>query len=333
MDKVSRIVTVVAALFMLVGGGVAAATMEDALWSTSGAVFVALGSALLSLSISELRSLQRAKKLLAPHLEPVCDQFLEAISQLRQTTKDFRDGSIEAPTAGELIAAHASSLESALRNLHAYSGAKGDKERIRRSRKETDLLEDLTGQPMRLTTVESRTSSSESNRHEEIVPCPNCGAERTVELGLNVGDSAMTTCRQCQLRFHVHRDRHGDAFTKPWGSGSGRQFDFWCPSCRRHRFRFRITGEVHPRYCLECFAKVLPTDDGGEVVQAPAEPTVGTLVVGVQDYGRSVLDCECGHRCTAFYTDGRHLYAVCDGCDRLVRALVEDGAEGGGGED
>jgi len=319
MQDQSRVIRILSSLLMLTFGGIAAAS--QGVWqSTAGAVLVAVGSALLTQSVADIRNLEKAKLLLAPHLEPVCDQFLDAISQLRQATKDFRDGTIRDDTAGELIAAHSSSLESALRNLHAYSGAKSDRKRIEKSRQETHIDPEEPARHGGSTTVASRTSSHEADRVSENVSCPNCRTSQDVSVGLNVGDSALATCPSCQLRYHVHRDRYGDAFTKPWGSGSGRQFDFWCPSCNEHHFRFKVVGELQPRYCTKCGAYVMPTDDGGEVIRAACPPAAGIARPEIEENGRVVVDCECGNRCVSFYRDDEALYAACRKCNQLVRA-------------
>lgn len=321
MKDQSRIISVLSALIMIVGGGVLAAT-DGTISSTCGTVSVAVGSMLMTISISDIRNLEKAKMILAPHLEPVCDQFLDAISQLRQATKDFRDGSITDETAGELIAAHASSMESALRNLHAYSGATSDRSRIEKSKRDTQLGRIDMEARAPSNTVASRTSSLEDGPRGENVACPNCRTHREVSLGVNVGDSAIAECDNCHLRFHVHRDRYGDPFTKPWGSGSGRQFDFWCPSCGQFHFKFKVTSELYPRYCTKCGACIMPNDEGGEVVRKAVSPLSGTVVPNLIEDGRGVLDCSCGQRCTSFYKDEEALFAVCRRCDLLVRAPV-----------
>ncbi len=318
MTEISRLITVAAGFAMLIAGGVLT-TRPETPWAVFGAVLVALGSAVLSLSVTETRRLEQAKEIVAPHLEPVCYQFLSAIAQLRQATKDFRDGAITDETAGELIAAHTSSLEETLRNLHAYSGVKSDRERFRLRRDQTRIDDDAVGTSARSEPVQTSTTARAGGaRVQETVACPNCGAEHEVLLGLTVGDSASTSCFACQLRFHVHRDRHGEAFTKGWGSGAGREFEFSCPHCSRYRFKY--AGQPEARYCLACYAFVEPSNEGGAVVREPSQPVQG-VEVGQAAYGKSLLQCqECKRTTRAFSRYGGNLYAVCSGCRKLVRA-------------
>ncbi len=55
-DNLSRLITTIAALAMIVTGGLLTISVETS-WSACGAVLVGLASALLSLGVSEVRQL------------------------------------------------------------------------------------------------------------------------------------------------------------------------------------------------------------------------------------------------------------------------------------
>jgi hypothetical protein len=322
MDN-SRILTASSSVAMLVTGGLLATTQPESLMALLGAILIALGSALLSVALSEIKRLEQAQAIIAPQVEPICYQFLAAISQLRQATKDFRDATIGDETAAELIAAHTSNLEEALRNLYAYTGVSGDRDKYHKRRQQTQIDEE---QPrlahVSASTAEqtSRTARPDESRDLETVACPNCGTEHSVLLGRTVGDSATSSCRLCHLRFHVHRDRHGDAYTKPYGSGSKRNIKFWCPSCAQYEFRY--SGDAEPRYCLECFALVEPVGDSAQI-RAPSVVPGAAVSDDIDGAGKRILICDhCNSRTKSFILYKNYLWAVCIGCRSLIRATV-----------
>ncbi len=313
-DNLSRLITTIAALAMIVTGGLLTISVETS-WSACGAVLVGLASALLSLGVSEVRQLDRAREMVGPYLEPVCDQFLESISLLRLAIRDFRDQAISDETAGELIAAHVSSLESALRNLHAYSGVKSDRDRLRTRRAQTRIEGDDDRQPNSDSERPGRSADVDDRRISEIVACPYCSRENDVLLGPDVGDSQSKSCSNCQRRFNIHRNRHGEAFTNDWAGI--REFD--CPACSGFTFKYR--GYQSPRYCLNCFAYVAPDGRGGGRVERTAEDPVSGDVVGHSVVGNQTLRCSrCNTESPTFIRYQGYYFAVCDDCRVLVRA-------------
>ena len=247
-DNLSRLITTIAALAMIVTGGLLTISVETS-WSACGAVLVGLASALLSLGVSEVRQLDRAREMVGPYLEPVCDQFLESISLLRLAIRDFRDQAISDETAGELIAAHVSSLESALRNLHAYSGVKSDRDRLRTRRAQTRIEGDDDRQPNSDSERPGRSADVDDRRISEIVACPYA-REKTmffwgpmsaiaVEVLLQLSATLQHSSKSAWRSFHERL-------------GGIREFD--CPACSGFTFKYR--GYQSPRYCLNCFAYV-----------------------------------------------------------------------------
>jgi len=319
MSLRGRILCLIASVALMAVGVILSESEPSSLFRYGGSILAALGGALLSLSLSEINQLDQAKRMLAPHIEPVCHQFLADIKQLRQTVKDFRDKAISDETATELIAAHTSALEEALRNLSAYSGVEIDRERFRKRREQTRF--DEGPESTAFLNQTSHTMREDSARIRERVACPYCREEVDVLLGPTVGDSATSVCPSCKQRFHVHRDRHGEPFTKAWGSGQGPKFEFWCPSCAK--FLFSFTGQPEARYCLECFALVepVPGEAGGKILRYASPPTPAS-VVGDSD-GRYILECpECKTRGRAFVIYKNWVYANCPSCHKLVRAQV-----------
>lgn len=160
---------------------------------------------------------------------------------------------------------------------------------------------------------------SDRPTREETVQCPNCRTDYTCQLGLAPGDSQTGSSPACELRFHIHRDRHGGVYTKAWGSGAGITAQFPCPECTNFEFRFR--GRHHARYCLECCSLVSPGGEGGTVVKSRVDPALGTECGVDEDTGKTVLACGgCGSKCVSFALYKDRLFGICSGCGRLVRS-------------
>lgn len=156
----------------------------------------------------------------------------------------------------------------------------------------------------------------ESPKRLENIDCPACGGRQQVPVGKAAGDTTNATCAVCGDRFAVHRAADGSVFTPRRRI----EYDVTCPACEKFTFHIRHwpDREVRPRWCLECFAKVLPSADGGRTMAASAAPLeANEKYMNLE--GKSTLECpNCQNAADAFVNYKGRVYAECHKCDRLL---------------
>src|SRR5262245_39939306 len=125
---IGQFVAVLAAIALLALGALLPLLPKEArdqagaigLWLS--ALCVAIGTALLSPTFSEVRRVQQARDLLVPQLEPVYLQLRRLVKSLRTAIRELRDKSTPPEVACEVLAEQGSMLASTLVQLRHYSG-------------------------------------------------------------------------------------------------------------------------------------------------------------------------------------------------------------------
>lgn len=302
-------------------------------------ILYALGGIVLSAGISEAYTRESAKETLNSSLNSIARTLSSIAAHLGQATQDASSGAEDIPTVLYSYKQSTARLYGVVHEIQQMTGTSVDLQQVLATAQNViDYAEgsasqsaSAPAQQKELASLKEQVSSlqlasptpAKGDSVETQVPCPSCATLATISLGKSPGASALTTCRQCGLRFHIHRRSDLTTLTKPWGAGARTvEVQVPCSNCQVPIF-FRFPSdedEAQIRFCLKCYWKMVLDPQSKSITESHMEePLKATLKAGSP---RSLLECpECHTQVPSFLRqDGKH-YAICPQHQRLLLGL------------
>jgi transcription elongation factor Elf1 len=312
----------------------------------AGNALIALGGVLFSWTAATTFAGEHAVREIRARLDGVTRQLGTVSGQIGRAAAQAEAQALDADTAFAVIAQATGNLYGLVNEMQLILGEPFRTEEL------IGTAETLEGLAWRLGELSSRASEDSPVEDEELqslrlqleavqkelsqprralsglesAECPSCGNATSVQIGDLPGSSALTTCERCGTRFHIHRGRDLAIFTKAWGSGPGRasgELTAECPRCKGVVTMRTWEGEhgTRQRFCMTCFARLTIDLDAEEVVVATEESPLEGVIYG-QSGTKSVIRCSvCGAQSVAFFKRDNAVYAECETCNRLLRAV------------
>jgi hypothetical protein len=322
-------------------------------WSNvAGNVLVALGGILLSWTAATTFAGEQAVSELRVRLDGITRQLGTVSGQIRRAVSQAESGSADADTSFAVIAQSTGNLYGLVNEMQLMLGEPFRTEELidtaetleglamrlgdftSRVGEETSIVEaeELQSLQLQLAAVQKQLSqASPGAARLESVNCPSCGKPATVSIRDSPGSSALSTCDRCGTRFHAHRAGDGSLFTRAWGGASASELVVQCPKCSS-AVTMRIYDNDHgtkSRFCLTCFSRLAIDVDAEAVVEVREEAPIDGVIVGRTGL-KSIVRCStCGNRWVGFFKKGDTVYAGCEVCDRLLRAIESADADRG----
>lgn len=338
------------ALAMVVAG-VLLTTLPSSIWlKAAGSVLSIMGGILISWSASLVYTKDQAREEIKTQLEALRRQLGTVCGLISQSLTEAESGTLDDRSFIALIWQNVQSLYSIVNEIQVMTGGRFEAEAVLETVKSLEDFaqriakvaaerpgeqrygEELTQLSQQLSTY-AQSLKQQNLKTTVTVPCPGCGGDVSIVIGIISGDSAVATCSTCGTRFHAHRRADGTVFTRKWGFYSlVRSVAITCPTCNGKLF-IRTTQEqvgLMIRYCLNCFTKIQIDVGKGEIVSHQTGTPKEGSIVG-EEAGHSVLECPaCKGRIKAFKRIANDCYAVCYKCDILVKAQYAGNMISGG---